>query len=211
MLKAGIFILTFLSCYLCHAQNDSIGKISDSKYNLKLAYLSTLIYPGASIGIEFPLQKLNAGMVEKHKKNRSVYKSRFISGNVNWYHHPDFHDNLYVTAEWVMRRTNSNGLISEFSGGPGFSRTFLGGTTYRVNESGDIAIVRLAGYKYALLTIGYGLGIDFSVKKKIPYSAVIKMNLISMFPYNSTIYIRPVLEIGLRYSPWKCKTRPTNE
>ena len=205
MLKTGIFILTFLGCTLCHAQNDSIGNISDFKYDLKLAYLSTLIYPGASIGIEFPFPKLNAGMVEIHKKNRSIYKSRLISGNFNWYHHPDFHDNLYVTAEWVMRRTNSNGLISEFSGGPGFSRTFLGGTTYRVNESGDVSIVRLAGYNYALLTIGYGLGIDFSVKKKMPYSAVFKMNLISMFPYNSTVYFRPVLEIGLRYSPWKCK------
>ena len=210
MLKAGIFILTFLGCTLCHAQNDSIGNISDFKYDLKLAYLSTLIYPGASIGIEFPFPKLNAGMVEIHKKNRSIYKSRLISGNFNWYHHPDFHDNLYVTAEWVMRRTNSNGLISEFSGGPGFSRTFLGGTTYRVNESGDVSIVRLAGYNYALLTIGYGLGIDFSVKKKLPYSVVFKMDLISMFPYNSTVYIRPVLEIGLRYSPWKSKT-PINK
>ena len=211
MLKAGIFILTFLGCTLCQAQNDSIGNISDFKYNLKLAYLSTLIYPGASIGIEFPLQKLNSGMGEIHKKNRSIYKSRLISGNLNWYHHPDFHDNLYVTAEWVMRRTNSNGFISEFSVGPGFSRTFLGGTTYRINESGDVSIVSLAGYNYALLTIGYGLGIDFSVKKKMPYSAVAKMNLISMVPYNSIVYIRPVLEIGLRYSPWKCKTRSTNE
>jgi len=211
MIKTGIFILTFLGCTLCQAQNDSIGNISDFKYNLKLAYLSTLIYPGASIGIEFPLQKLNSGMGEIHKKNRSIYKSRLISGNLNWYHHPDFHDNLYVTAEWVMRRTNSNGFISEFSVGPGFSRTFLGGTTYRINESGDVSIVSLAGYNYALLTIGYGLGIDFSVKKKMPYSAVAKMNLISMVPYNSIVYIRPVLEIGLRYSPWKCKTRSTNE
>ena len=210
MLKAGIFILTLLSCSLCQGQNDSIGEISGLKCNLKLAYLSTLIYPGASIGIEVPLQKLNAGMGEKYKKNRTIYRSRFISGNLNWYHHPDFHDNLYLTAEWVMRRTNSNGLISEFSGGPGFSRTFLGGTTYRVDESGDISIIRLAGYNYALLTIGYGLGIDFSVKKKLPYSVVFKMDLISMFPYNSTVYIRPVLEIGLRYSPWKSKT-PINK
>jgi len=210
MLKAGIFILTLLSCSLCQAQNDSIGKISGLKCNLKLAYLSTLIYPGASIGIEVPLQKLNEGMGEKFKKNRTIYRSRFISGNLNWYHHPDFHDNLYLTAEWVMRRTNSNGLITEFSGGPGFSHTFLGGTTYRVDESGDVSIVRLAGYNYALLTIGYGLGIDFSVKKKLPYSVVFKMDLISMFPYNSTVYIRPVLEIGLRYSPWKSKT-PINK
>ena len=211
MLKAGIFILTIMSCTLSRAQNDSIVNTTGSGYNLKLAYLSTLIYPGASVGIEFPLKKLNNGILVKYKKNRSIYRRRFISGNLNWYHHPYFHDNLYLTAEWVMRRTNSNGLISEFSCGPGFSRTFLGGTTYSVNESGDVSIVRLAGYNYALLTIGSGLGIDFSVKMKKPFSAVAKMNLITMFPYNSIVYFRPVLEIGFRYSPWKYKVISKNE
>jgi hypothetical protein len=211
MLKTAVFILALLGCTLCQAQNDSTGKKYSFKYNLKLAYYSTIIYPGASAGIEFPIQKLNSGLAEKYKKNRTIYRSRFISGNLNWYHHPYFHDNLYLTAELVMRRTNSNGFISEFSFGPGYSRTFLGGTTYRVNESGDISIVTLAGYNYALLTIGGGFGTDLSVKRKMPFSAVARMNLISMFPYNSTVYIRPVLEIGLRYSPWKYKSGQKNE
>jgi hypothetical protein len=27
------------------------------------------------------------------------------------------------------------------------------------------------------------------------------MNLLTMFPYNNTVYFRPVLEIGIRYNP----------
>ena len=137
-------------------------------------------------------------------------KNRFISGNLNWYHHPDFHDNLYLTAEWLMRRTRNTGFVSEFSAGPGFSRTFLGGTTYKVDDQGNISVVKWAGYNYALITIGGGLGYDLTVKKQLPVMAIAKMNLIVMFPYNSTMYFRPVLEIGIRYTPGKSKIKVDN-
>jgi len=190
MLKNGFFILIIFNFSLCHAQEDSITKLPINHYNLKLSYLSSLIYPGVNVGIEFPV---------RNATRKQVIKGRFISADLNWYHHPDFHDNVYLTAEWEMRRTNKNGLISEFSFGPGFSRTFLGGTTYRMNNSGDISVVKLAGYNYTMSTIGGGFGIDLSRKKQIPFLAIAKMNLISMFPYNSTIYIRPVMELGVRY------------
>jgi hypothetical protein len=104
-----------------------------------------------------------------------------------------------------MRRTNNKGFISEFSFGPGFSRTFLGGTTYKVDDNGNISVIKLAGYNYALITIGGGFGYDFSLKKQLPFSTFTKMNLISMFPYNSTVYFRPVLELGIRYMPGRAK------
>lgn len=204
---SGFTIVLLFFSALCQAQCDSVMKPSEYHYNIKLAYNSSLIYPGASAGIEFRIKEVNMQIIKRNKKSKSFTRSRFLSGNLNWYHHTDFHDNLYLTAEWVMRRTNSKGFVSEFSLGPGFSRTFLGGTTYRVNDSGDISKAKLAGYNYALITIGEGFGFDFSVKKQKPFSAVAKLNLISMFPYNSTFYIRPVLELGIRYMPLqgKCK------
>jgi hypothetical protein len=201
MLKTIHIILAALFSVSCHAQSDSISKLNTCEYNLKLAYISSLIYPGISTGIEFHLGKMDSVISVRHPKNKSIARTRFISANINWYHHPAFHDNLYLTAEWVMRRTRINGFISEFSFGPGFSRTFLGGTTYIINETGDVSVVKLAGYSYALLTIGGGIGIDFTVKKHLPFSTVAKMNLITMFPYNSTVYFRPVLELGIRYTP----------
>lgn len=207
MLKTVHIILAALFSVFCHAQSDTISNLHVSEYNLKLAYNSSLIYPGISAGIEIQIKKMDPIVFVRHDKDKSITRTRYVSTNLNWYHHPAFHDNLYFTAEWVMRRTRINGFISEFSFGPGLSRTFLGGTTYMINGSGDVSVVKLAGYSYALLTIGEGFGIDFSVKNHLPFSTVAKMNLITMFPYNSTIYFRPVLELGIRYNPKHGKSK----
>jgi hypothetical protein len=207
MLRTKLIIFAVLFTVYCNAQIDSTSKLNTCEYKLKLAYNSSLIYPGISTGIEFHLCKMDSILSVRHTGSKPLTRTRFISANLNWYHHPAFHDNLYLTAEWVMRRTRKNGFISEFSFGPGFSRTFLGGTTYIINGSGDVSVVKLAGYSYALLTIGEGFGIDFSVKKRLPFSTVAKMNLITMFPYNNTVYFRPVLELGIRYNPLQGKCR----
>lgn len=207
MLKYGISIIAFFLCGLSQAQIDSSKTSSPRSFNLKIAYNSSLIYPGLSAGIEFPIQHLSKLVI---KPRKSFNKEKFISGNLNWYHHPYFHDNLYLTVEWVMGRTRNSGFISEFSAGPGLSRTFLGGTTYRVDDNGNVSLVKLAGYYYALVTVGGGFGYDLSVKRQLPFSAMVKMNLISMFPYNSTVYLRPVMEIGIRYMPWYRKKKLLN-
>lgn len=211
MLKTMIFILSLFLCSLCPAQNDSINKSIDRHLNFKLSYNSSLIYPGISTGIEFPLHRYYVKKLKKQGKEKSFTKDRFISGNLNWYHHSEFHDNIYLTAEWVMRRTSRKGFISEFSCGPGYSRIFLGGTTYRVDDKGNISVVKLAGYNYALISVGGGFGYDYFVKKQLPFSVFGKMNIISMFPYNSTIYFRPVLELGIRYMPGRKKIKVSNE
>ena len=164
MLKTVIIIFSLLYCEVTHGQCDSIKDSSARHISLKLSYNSSLIYPGISTGIEFPFKNVNVQIYKKERLVRCIRKGKFISGNINWYHHPDFHDNLYLTAEWVMRRTRYTGFISEFSAGPGFSRTFLGGTTYKVDDNGNVSIVKLAGYNYALFTLGGGFGYDFTMK-----------------------------------------------
>lgn len=209
MLKTTTLILALFYCSLCLAQSDSINDSSSRHFNLKLSYNSSLIYPGIAVGMEFPLYHVNVQVLKNQKIVKYYTREKFITGTLNWYHHPDFHDNLYLTAEWLMRRTRYTGFISEFSAGPGFSRTFLGGTTYQVDNKGSVSVVKLAGYNYALITFGGGLGYDFNMKKHLPFLVIAKMNIISIFPYNSTIYFRPVLEIGIRYFPdrSRCKKR----
>ena len=100
-----------------------------------------------------------------------------------------------------MRRTKSNGFLTEFSPEVGLSRTFLGGTTYQVDNNGNVSIEKYAGYYYALVSVGGGIGYDFSKTKQKPFLIFSKLNVLMMFPYNSTIYLRPVAEIGLIYKP----------
>jgi hypothetical protein len=199
LLKTVLSTLIIFNFSLCPAQEDLISKSSYTKLNLKLAYISSVIYPGVSAGVEFPIKQYSNYITKNKRTEKYFSKSRFITANINWYHHPGFHDNFYLTSEWLTRRTRPTGYVSEFYFGPGFSRTFNGGTTYKVDNNGTISIVKRAGYYYALATFGGGWGYDFSVKKQQPYSVFAKGNMLIMFPYNSTIYLRPVLEIGSRY------------
>jgi hypothetical protein len=205
MLRTGFFILFLLRVTLCQAQEDSIPKPPFHKYDLKLSYLSSLIYPGLNIGVGYFVSSKDTYPSKMKNDARILTRDRYVSTSLNWYHHKEFHDNFYLTIEWVKRKTKTSGYISELSFGPGVSHTFMVGTTYKVDNYGNVSVVKLAGYSYALLTVGGGWGYDYSIKKNLPYLIFAKMNLICMFPYNSTLYFRPVLELGLRYTPKRPK------
>jgi hypothetical protein len=196
-----IGLIIFILGMPCFSQSDSLTIRKDVSSNLKIAYNSSLIYPGIRAGIEFPVYFVSLKKTIDSENVKSILKGRFISINAGWYHHPDFHDNLYLTAEWTMRRAKGNGFFTEFSSGLGYSRTFLGATTYQVDVLGNVKIIKSAGYNYALIVAGGGLGYDFSNKKEIPLSVFYKFDIIGMFPYNSTIYFRPIMELGIIYKP----------
>jgi hypothetical protein len=199
MKKILFLLFALINCVFIQAQSFSTMRTSYTQADIRLFYVSSIIYPGLSAGIEFPFTHPDSKSSSRHRKINYV-RERFISCNINWYHHAGFHDNLFLNVDWIMRRTKSSGFISEFSAGPGISRTFMSGTTYKVSESGTVSKEKLAGYTYALIKLGGGLGYDFSDKKNIPLSAIATFNIISMYPYNSTVYFRPVFEIGFIYN-----------
>jgi len=183
------------------AQTDSlISKVKISS-NLLISYNSSLIYPGIRLGIEIPVYSVSLTKNTNAGRKKLIIKDHFISVNSRWYHHPGFHDNLYFTAEWTMRRSYKVRIFNDYSFGTGYSRTFLGGTTYHADKNGTVNIIKSAGYNYALIIAGAGFGFDFSKKRGIPLSVFSKFDVLTMFPYNSTIYFRPILELGLIYKP----------
>jgi hypothetical protein len=193
-------VLLFFTLF-CFSQSDSLTSRNKVSSDISIAYNSSLIYPGLRLGIEFPVYTVILMKSNSTNNVTEVIKDRFVSVKTGWYHHTDFHDNLYFTTEWVMRRTRKSGYFTEFSSGLGYSRTFLGGTTYDVDNNGDVNKVKSAGYNYAVILAGAGLGINFSESKRIPLSVFYKFDMLTMFPYNSTIYLRPVMELGLIYMP----------
>lgn len=198
-MKYCLSILTFFFFGYCRAQCDSL---SPKHFNLRISYNSSIIYPGAGTGIEYI-----AVHREKLKKSgRKVNTEEFLSANLDFYHHRTFHDNLYFTSEWGKRRTRDNGFCYEFSAGPGLSRTFISGATYKTDDDGNISIVKYAGNYYGIVTAGGGAGYDFSERKGLLFVALAKMNFLFMFPYNSTLYVRPVLELGIKYRFSKMNT-----
>lgn len=193
-----LWAISFCSGFSQMREMTGNGKKSS---NLKLAYNSSLIYSGARLGVEFPVKTTCVNKFRNSGKKKYFINDLFVTANFSWYHHPDFHDNFYVTTGFLIRRTKPNGFFTEFSPEIGYSRTFLGGTTYTVDNKDNISIIKLAGYNYAFISVGEGLGYDFSTTKSLPFSAYFKFNLFSMFPYNSTVYVRPAMELGLIYKP----------
>ncbi len=198
MFRSFFTLILVSASAICFGQSSSAMLVPCPGTEVKISYNSSLIYPGISAGMGFMIIEK---AIRRHKRKLvpdTIARRQFGTINFNWYHHPGFHDNIYLTAEWSLRKIWKSGYYSEFSAGPGYSRTFLGGTTYKIDNNGGVYIKKNAGYNYAMLTIGGGIGFDFSSMKNVPVSVFARMNLISMFPYNSTIYFRPVLELGVR-------------
>lgn len=151
--------------------------------------------------MELPFKQIHVQKTKKSGAPKSVYKDHFFTGNLSWYHHPTFHDNVYVTMGYNKRRTYPNGFFTDWSPEIGYSRTFIGGTTYEVSETNTVSIKKMAGYHHVLVSIGGGLGYDFSITNSKPISVYYKLNLLTMFPYNSTVYLRPAMELGIIFKP----------
>jgi hypothetical protein len=197
LLGLSLFLLT----RNIFSQTDTLFHRDTVSSDLYISYNSSLIYPGIRAGLEFPVCSVSLKKNINSVNPKLIIKDRFISLNAGWYHQKDFHDNLYFTAEWTMRRAKENGFFTEFGAGLGYSRTYLGGTTYQVDNTGGVDIIKSAGYKYAMIIAGGGLGYNFSNKKEVPISIFYKFDIMGMFPYNSTLYFRPAMELGIIYKP----------
>jgi hypothetical protein len=187
----GLFCL-----HKVHAQN----LVNLPPMGVKVSYMGSLLYPGFKIGIEqsYKIRQLNK---KKSWGTKTIFKERYWTLNLGYYHHTTFHDNLYLLAEWQLRRQKSNGLFFEFAPGLGYSRTFLNGTTYQVDDDGGVSKVSAAGYNYVMLSIAGGIGYDFSKKTDLDIKAFLKPSILVMAPYNSFLYVRPTVELGIIFSP----------
>ena len=110
-LKYCLTLIIFSFSIFCNAQKvDSVG-ISKVSSNIKLSYNSSFIYPGASIGIELPLKTKALSKTSKSGILKNFTKDYFLITNLSWYHQPAFHDNLYLTAGWMKRKTKNKRIF----------------------------------------------------------------------------------------------------
>ncbi|MDP4228659.1 MAG: hypothetical protein Q8910_20180 [Bacteroidota bacterium] len=197
-----IAVLVFLLSASIPAFNqDTLSSVSLKKIDYRLSYTGSILYPGFDAALEYPVHAVEIRKIFKYNRVKTIFKDRFAGLNLGFYHHPGFHDNLYLCANWTMRRTRANGFFTEFLPGLGYSRTFLEGTTYQVDDRGNVSKEKWAGYNYLLLSLGTSLGYDLSIKKKLPVSFFTQFRFIGMLPYNSTIYLRPMIQMGIMYHP----------
>ena len=192
-----IYVLLLL--FGVQAYSFAQQKVDLPQTSIKAAYMGSIVYPGFKIGIERPF---SVKQIDKRKYwgVKTILKEKFLTLNVGFYHHPTFHDNLYVLAEFEKRRQQPKGIFLDFSTGLGYSQTFLDGTIYKVDDLGKVTSSTSGGYGYGMFSIGTGIGYDFSQKDDTnPLKIYLKPSILVMAPYNNFVYLRPTLEIGAIY------------
>jgi hypothetical protein len=165
--------------------------------NVSFAYNASILYPGLRGGIEYPINRIE---VTRYRRKRSALhftRYRFLSAEIGYYHHPTFHDNLYLLFGWRARRLRRHHFFTELSPALGYSRTFLGGETYQIDKYGNILLKKWSGYHYAMLAMGGGLGYKFNPKT----SFYTRGSVLFMIPSNNLFYVRPTIELGLVWQP----------
>lgn len=201
-MKLRFFLLFLLpNVPAAFAQTSPPAQLVPQSAHLVLASNSSLIYPGMKVGLELPLRTVGVTRLRKTGAPKVFTRDLFLTTSANWYHHPTFHDNTYLTLGLLNRRTTTKGFFRETSAEIGVSRTFLGGTTYQVTDEGRVSMEKAAGHYYGVATMGAGLGYDFSQTGTLALALYAKLNMLVLFPYNSTLYGRPTLEVGLVYTP----------
>lgn len=199
-----LVLLIGLCCAFLYGKTQASDTLQ-TQTGLKAAVLGSLIYPGLKLGLERPYKVIQ---VEKNRRRgeKIILKERYLSANLGYYHHPTFHDNLYLLLERQKRRQGMTGWFREHAMGLGYSRTFLGGETYEVSEEGQVDRKKQAGHHYALFSFAAGGGYNFAAQSRQPIKIYGKLSLLGFFPSNSFIDLRPTLELGLIFTPthfWK--------
>lgn len=192
----GLCVFATIAAATALGQTPTDARVNTSS-NLKLAYNASIIYPGFRGGIEYPVQQKDVTRYKRHGVIRHFTKMRFASAEIGYYHHPTFHDNIYLLLGWQMRKQRPRGFFTEFSPSLGYSRTFLGGETYLVDNTGKISLVKLAGYNYVIMGIGGGCGYRF----RPDMSAYLRLSMLTMYPSNNIVYLRPTVDLGVIWQP----------
>lgn len=196
---AMIFFL-YILCPSSTKAQDSLDLRHSYANNTALSagLIGSAIYPGFTLGIERPY-KIQG--IQKLKRNRTkiFFKEKLLSLNYSMYHHPKYHTNHFLNASRLSRKQKLSGWYSETSAGIGISRTFVDGATFTVSDEGEISKIPLSGNWYALACFGVSWGYNAHHKLQKPYSIYLRHQWILMFPYNSFVMPRPVIELGFKY------------
>jgi len=189
-----IFVMASTALFV---QAQDISPVANS--SIRVSYMGSVTYPGFKVGYEMPYKQTQV-FKERRTGVKTITKERSLNVNFGMYHHPTFHDNYFLQAEWNFRRQKSKGMFYEFSPGMGASRTFLTSATFNVDDSGDVYKVPVAGNYFALLSISGSAGYNFSVNGNLPGKIFVKPGFIFLFPYSKLAYARPTVELGYAWN-----------
>lgn len=163
---------------------------------------------GAQVGLGKVVVLKEKHVFKRSGKEKINTKSRALSGNLGYYNQPGLHQNALLTAEYAMTRVNRRGFYTEFTPLLGVSRTFLPGTTYKVDEVGNVSIDKNAGNW--TLTGGFGLGLGKNFENK-PFNSLktISVRLVTQvfYPNFRFVSLKPSVQLNTTWELNRLQTQ----
>lgn len=194
-----IFSLLLLFSSNSYAQNSP---------SVSLGYWTDFgILPGVKISVEYPIL---IGLVEKEKerkrkkrepKIRQIKNMHELLGSFSIGYTPLVSQHRFLfNFEVGYRITRKHGWFFDAWIGFAYENFANTGTTYKVDEDGNVKTVALASRGYATPNTGFGFGYDFAQRLDFPLSIYTRFLPALRLGYNNVSFIPTVyLDAGLKY------------
>jgi hypothetical protein len=200
MIKRNFVVLILiLSTTMLMAQKSSeYGEKVLYNLPVSLSYMGDYLgtKPGLNITFENSLKKTYL----TKKNSKIVEKTLYNPINLGWYNHKGYNSALILSSGIGLRKTRQSGFITGIQVDLGLMRTFIHGTTYNVEENGEVSTVA-GGYFYGNIAFSLEAGWDFSkANEELPLSTFVRLKPLVQFPYNGGSLIHIMAEFGLRTS-----------
>lgn len=200
-----VFLLLTPSLLFSKGVIDSVKTVTLNT-PVSISYLGDYIFtkPGVKLSMENTIRQT----ILKKRSSKIVLNSIYYPINLSWYNHKGYNSALMLSSGIGYRSLHKKGLFFGSGLNLGIMRTFINGTTYTVDDSGEISTTT-GGYFYGNINISLEAGYDFSKRSKsLPLSSFLKLNGLTQFPYNSGSVFHIMAEIGIRYAlPLKDKAK----
>ena len=179
---------------------QSVEPAVERGVNGHVSLVGALKYPGVKVGADYMVIQKE---IEKTKRSgvvRRIYKNRYVTTNVGFYHHKDYNTNFFLQGGYQWERMRSSGWFTALEPQLGISRTLIDGIVYKVSDDGNVTRRKGAGHFYVAPSLSFALGKDLSLmNENLPLTIFSKVTLYSNFPYNNFVYVRVMAEVGVSY------------
>ncbi len=165
-------------------------------------YGESLTHTGISVGVE---RELSTVLITKRRprpfRAKQRIRQRFLIGHFTTYHHPKNHLATMAMAGFGVRHINRWHEKLELLTTLGYMHQFQHGTTYVVDDDGQLQARRVAHAPKLAWQLALGFGQDFSKRAvaPTPWAWHVRPGVLLEIPHNTTILPRLTLEAGIIY------------
>jgi len=196
-MKFNIFFLVLL-----FSLQIVIGQSRLPKYpthGISVSYYGNLLARGgAKVGYEFPIWE----DINRRKTGKTISKAIVSKTNLGFFAHKRHHTALFLNSTVGYRFTSNIGFIVEpLHLGTGYVFNFLGGTSYQVDDNGNVKEKKVAGNSTFMLPYVslISVGFDGRKKKLFPANFYLGADAYLDYPVNTKTKLNLIIPFGFTY------------